>query len=203
MVASSNSDDPRPTWRFIRRAMRVLPRWLLIPIVELIQSLILYRRREAFDNNLPTHLGVHLWLEGVNADLYQQRLTAALDLFQLHAPVYLHWFRRRLPAIVVNQMFKIMPRPTEVDLKRRVLVVRPQFAWTASPEALAVALVFQVTRARLGRRFNRKKTWVRAGKRMYAEALAFARTLPGQEELVASWERALAKYIEQDAQAAA
>ena len=183
--------------------MRVLPRWLLLPIVELIQSLILYRRREAFDNNLPTHLGVHLWLEGVNADLYQQRLTAALDLFQLHAPVYLHWFRRRLPAIVVNQMFKIMPRPTEVDLKRRVLVVRPQFAWTASPEALAVALVFQVTRARLGRRFNRKKTWVRAGKRMYAEALAFARTLPGQEELVASWERALAKYIEQDAQAAA
>ena len=203
MVASANPDDPRPTWRLIRTAMRVVPHWLLRPIVELIQSLILYRRRDAFDHNFPTHLGIHLWLEGVNADLYQQRLTAALDLFQLHAPVYLHWFRRRLPVIVVNQLFQIMPRPTELDLKRRVLAVRPQFAWTVPPETLAVALVFQVTRARLGRRFSRKKTIVRVGKRMYAEALAFARALPGQEELVARWERALAKYIERNPQAAA
>ena len=183
--------------------MRVVPRWLLLPIVELIQSLILYRRREAFDNNLPTHLGVHLWLDGVNADLYQQRLTAALDLFQLHAPVYLRWFRRRLPAIVVSQMFKILPNPIEVDLKRRVLLVRPQFAWTAPPETLAVSLVLHVTQVRLGRRFSGKKTMVRVGKRMYSEAIAFARTLPGQEEQVASWERALAKYIEDNSPAAA
>ena len=203
MSGAASPDDPRPTWRFIRTAIRVVPRWLLLPLVELIQSVILYRRREEWDRNSPTHLGVHLWLEGVNADLYQQRLTAGLDLLQLHAPVYLHWFRRRLPAIVVTQLFKIMPTPTEVDLKQRVLFVHPQLAWTVPPEKLAVHLVFQVTRARLGRRFSGRKTIVRVGKRMYAEALAFARTLPGQEELVASWERVLAKYIENNSQAAA
>ncbi len=202
MVAAANSDDPRPAWRFIRRAIRVVPGWLLTPIVKLASTVILYRRRKAFDKNLPVHLGVHLWLEGVNADLYLQRLTAALDLLQLYGPVYVRWLRGRL-AIVVNQMFMIMPRTTAVDLKQGILIVRPQFVWKASPQKLAVDLVFEATRARIGRRFSGKRTIVRVGKRMYGEAVGFARTLPGQEELVAVWERALATYIEKNARAAA
>jgi hypothetical protein len=183
--------------------MRIVPGWLLVPAAKIAFALILNRYRESFDKNLPGHHGIHLWVQGINADLYVRRLSVALDLIELHAPVYIRWLRSRLPAIAVDQMFMIMPRASAVDLKRRVLVLKPQFVWKVSPERLAVHLVFNAVRARLGRRFSGKRTIVRVGKRMYVEAIAFARYFPGQEALVAEWERTLAMYTKQNSQAAA
>jgi len=187
----------------MRRATRLVPGWLLGIIANLVGAVILFFRRDAFNENLPTYRGLHLWLEGVNADLYLEHLKPALDLIDAYAPVYLRWLRSRFQAVVVSQIFMIMRTVTVVDVRRRRFAVHPYTVWKVSPEQLAVHLVRGATRGRLGIRFARKKAGVRADRRVLEEAVAFARKLPNGGTVVETWERHLATFNQRFPQAAA
>ncbi len=181
--------------------MRLVPRWLLAPSAQLAYVFLMYRWRDVWNEKAPVHRGVHLWLEGVNSDLYRERLIAALDLIDARAPVYLRWLRTRLPAIVVNQMLMVTRNVTWMDRRRGILMIHPYTVWKISPSNLAVYVVGAVTRARLGKRFERKRVLIRAGQRVLEEAVAFARMLPDGDAVVPAWERRLADFIKQYSQA--
>jgi uncharacterized protein involved in tolerance to divalent cations len=147
--------------------------------------------------------GIHLWFEGVNADLYRDRVAAAFELIDANASIYLRWLSSRLPALVVNQLFMVTRSVTWMDLRRGILIIHPYTVWKISAPELAVYLVGAATSARLGKRFARKRALVRRGKRVLEEAVEFARKLPGAELVVANWERRLADFRKRYSEAAA
>ena len=187
----------------MRWAQRLVPPWLLIRLADLTGRIILFRHRDSFDKNSPTHRGIHLWLEGANAELYLDHLKPAIDLIDTYGPVYLRWIRTRFNAIVVSQLFMIMRTVTAVDVRRRFFAAHPYTVWRFSAEELALYLVGGATRGRLGRRFTRRGARVRADRCVLEEMIAFARRLPGSQELVTKWEHRLAEFNEHFPPAAA
>jgi hypothetical protein len=85
----------------------------------------------------------------------------------------------------------------------KVLFVNPKLAWKSSPEQLALDLVIEATRGRMGKRFRRSRaTRIRAARRALEEMVACARRLPGQT-LVEESERQLRAFEAHLAEAAA
>src|SRR5207245_2489214 len=115
----------------------------------------------------------------------------------------LRWLRSGLDTIIVNQLFKVARTPTYPNYGDRVLNLHPQIVWKVSSEQLALFLVADATRARLGRPFRRTRSAaVRANRRALQEMVACARVLPASGALVARWEQRLGAFNKQFPEAA-
>src|SRR5467141_5162158 len=161
-----SASDPRPIWRLNRRLQRFLPRWLLFGLFSVLRSLLFVFFRDYLNSLAPVHKGVHIWTEGPNSDLYLERVKLALDVISTSGPIYVRWLGRRSNAVVVSQLFMIMPSMMTVDVRRRIITLRPQTVWKESAEQLALYLVGGATRSRLGRRFAVRMSAVRGDRRV-------------------------------------
>jgi len=202
-VPSSSFSDPQEIRSLATRIQRFVPRWLVLQVLGAFMDLFVFFRVESLNKQAPTHLGVHIWPEGGNADLQLERVKAALDLIRAHAPIYLRWLGSRFHAVVVSQLFMVMRTVSEVDVRRRMFCLNPYTVWNVSSEQLALYLVAGATRGRLGRRFMRRFASDRANRRVLEEMVAFARHLPAAEALVAQWERHLAEFSQRHPEPAA
>src|SRR5437773_70908 len=81
-------------------------------------------------------------------------------------------------------------RVTAVDQRNRVLMLHPYTVWKVPPEQLALYMVGEATRLRLGRPFTRSRAaTIRADRRVLQEVVACARILPHSEALAREWEK--------------
>jgi len=203
--------DPRPFWRLvtkIRRLLARLPRWLL-PVVAIIGNSLahlLYRTivYPEFVKDSPVYRGIRIWATGSNAELYRQRVEAALDLLATYAPVYLRWLRNGFDTIQVAQLDRIMHKWATPDYKTRLLSIHPQSVWKASTNVLAVSLVSCATYARLYKRAKASKIGRsygrsgRLGRMALREMLACAHLLPNTEKLVANLASQVTQSVQTD-----
>ncbi len=197
MPTQSGPSDPRNFWRWWLPISRIP---VVMPLVRLLGSVFLRLTAFAWRSHVPEHLGMFVLVGEINADLYEARVIAALDVLHAHAPVYLRWLRRSFQILFVDQTLRIMRAPNRPDYWMRVLGVNPYSAWKASPEQLALDLVVEATRARMGRRSRRTRAArIRALRHGFQEMVACARQLPGQglveesEENLRAFEARVAK----------
>ncbi len=203
MSTESGPDDPRKIWRVTYRIARVTPSWV-VSLCGLLARVLFRVSRIAWRGRVPQHLGFYLWTGGINSALYQARLIAALDLLGRYAPVYLRWLQGTFRVLFADQLLRIMRDPVRPDYWVQMLALNPYTVWHASGEQLALYLVVEATRGRLGRRFRRTRTArLRASRRGLEEMVACARLLPGAPALVTECEERLRKFDERCARAAA
>lgn len=204
MPSSSDPADPRSIWQRLALIAKVVPAWLLQPISGTVRWIVLFLCRRSLRRDHPVHHGIGLWTEGMNANLYLQRLKSALDLLSAHAPVYLRWLRSNFRSLLISQLFMIMRRTTYPDYGARLVMIHPYTAWKVSPEQLALYLAADATRGRLGPRFRRGRAAItRGNRRALKEMVACARMLPSGEPLVTRWEQYLAEFDRRFPEAAA
>src|SRR5712664_4473518 len=105
---TDSRDDPRATWRWLKIIIRTTPYWLRHLVGGIAFRITLRLYRASFDKNSPEYRQFHLWIHGTNAELYRDRVKAALDLLAVHAPTHIRWLRSHIDALVVNQLFMIV-----------------------------------------------------------------------------------------------
>jgi len=204
MPETGNDADPRSTWRWVLLLRRATPGWMLRLVGGIASRVIMWRYRDSFDKNSPEYRQFHLWVHGTNADLYRDHVKAALDVLAAYAPVHMRWLRTRIDALLVNQLFMMTRTVTAADHRHRVLMLHPYTVWMVSPGQLALYLVAEATRLRLGRRFTQNRAgMIRADRRVLQEAVACARILPDNEALVVRWEKRLGAFNTRFPEAAA
>jgi len=203
MSSNAKPSDPRTAWRWMYRIARVAPSWIMALGGSLARlgfrlSWPFARRRQ------PQHLGLYLWTGSTNADLYETRLIAALDLVNQTAPVYLRWLRGTFQVLWVDQLIRIMSDGLRPDYWLRMLALNPYIVWHASTEQLALYVVAEAASGRLKRGFRRtRRLRIRGAFRGLTEMVACARLPPGGAALAAEWEQRLREYERQWAWAAA
>ncbi len=203
MPTESGPDDPRKIWRVMHRIARVTPSWV-VSLCGLLARVLFRVSRITWRGRVPQHLGFYVWTGSINAGLYEARLIAALDLLARYAPVYLRWLQGTFRVLFVDQVLRIMREPVRPDYWVRMLGLNPYTVWHASSEQLALYLVVEAARGRLGRRFRRTRAGrIRASRRGLEEMVECARLLPGAPALVAECEERLRKFDERCAKAAA
>jgi len=192
---SRNTDDPRPTWKWLGRFAHLRPKWLFRFLADFAGRVIAWRYRAHWARLAPQYLQFKLLIDGINAELYSEHLKAALDVLATHAPLYLRWLHRGVDWLVVNQLFMITKTAAVVDYNNRLLAMHPYTVWKASPELLGLCLVSEATRIRLGRGFRRNRSArIRAERRILSEVLACARALPDGATLVEAFEKRLEAF---------
>ena len=154
-------------------------------------------RRGALIEQAPLYYGIHLVSDGARPGPYTDLLKAALDLIQVHAPVYLRWLQTRFRAIIVSKAL-LMSNVVSVDLRHAHLIVHPDLVRNTAREQLPILLVAGAIGGRLGRRFKGSKATLRRRRAMLEGAIAFGNRLPGSEQFVAVLERQLEKVNNHD-----
>src|SRR5882762_4880675 len=125
MSNSNNPDDPRPAWIWMGRFARVGPRWLVGFVARTVMRVTALRYRAAWARVAPQCLQFRLLIQGINAELYADRLRVALDVVAAQAPIYLRWLHRGIDWLVVNQLFMITRTVTAVEFSTRMLAIHP------------------------------------------------------------------------------
>jgi len=194
MSSSSKPSDPRNAWRWMRQVMRVTPGWIL-SLSHLLAAVLVRLSHRVWRNDVPHYFGLYLMTGGANADLYLMRVRGALELLSVYAPVHLRWLRSTFQVIMVDQVLRIMKDGLRPDYLARMLGLNPYTVWQSSTEQLALYLIGQATRGRLGRRFRRTRVGrTRGSRRVLREMIASAKVLPGGAVLVAEWESRLREF---------
>src|SRR5690349_7212245 len=107
MSNKAKPSDPRTAWRWMYRIARVAPSWFMALCVSIAR--LGFRLSWSFARrHQPQHLGLYLSTGSTNADLYEARLIAALDLLNKTVPVYLRWLRATFQVLYVDQLIRIM-----------------------------------------------------------------------------------------------
>jgi hypothetical protein len=176
----------------------------MVSLSKEIARFILVLTRPYWKRKLPRHGGLYLWIKGSNADLYENRVRAALDLLTTRAPVHLRWLQSTFEILIVDQLLRIMREPTRAEYQMRFLALNPYIVWHDSIDGLALYLVGHAVMGRLGSRFRRTRpSRLRASRRALLEMIQCARAFPDGATLAIDYEKRLGEFEEKFPESAA
>jgi len=150
-MSGQSANDPTAELRFavrIARMVRRTPRVLRIPLqwVAYLAGRIIV---PILTRELPEREGFRFWIEGPNADLYQERLTGGLQLLRSVAPAYVRWLKGEITTLEVSVVTRVAAVAWHVDYSTHVASFNPRVLYTQSPEAIAFAIGCVAIRSRL------------------------------------------------------
>lgn len=147
--------------------------------------------------NLSLHYGFRLSSrvpDGINRELIESRVIAALKTLDDSAPVHLRWLRRGFIVIFVatlggGRWIQLVP-------EAGILRLNPFFIWRSSDVELALELVAAATRARFRQAGveDSGRNQVRVARRAILERLWLAERLPQAEAMKTYWRQMLSEY---------